>query len=314
MYIIDIRTMTNKNAYDTSIIDDKTASLLSSNSHSEHYTSLLSTTTLNVQTLFIQDLVLSKEKEKENTKLTITSAVEMIPGNQNWILIGCNDGYVRLVSVNTLSVIALLKEDDKMERMNEQKEKKEKKEKKENETTTNKDIIKERSEVFKIKIISCQKMKNEKETKKERNMFELRVLVLLKNGDVSVWHLSGSIEKNTTHNSTNSTNNNNNNNTTSSSSFVLTKWNLLEKTKVAQFSIFRRLLLQKGTTASITSLSKRTDVNLGLVMDDYWIDVPQRRLGTWTGSFITMFDLSHSATGTFRNRFFYVFNFVSKLE
>ena len=61
--------------------------------------------------------------------------------------------------------------------------------------------------------------------------------------------------------------------------------------KVAQFSIPRRLLLQKGG-----GLSDDFDVPMRIV-NGHWVDVQARRLGVWMGSNVVLLNLDQQATG-----------------
>ena len=71
------------------------------------------------------------------------------------------------------------------------------------------------------------------------------------------------------------------------------KWSLDSITKVATFSIPRRLLLQRGGSGNGTrrgsstvssSSSSSSSASTSFTLDGYWFDIAARRMGTWTGS------------------------------
>jgi hypothetical protein len=152
--------------------------------------------------------------------------------------------------------------------------------------------------VLEVRVIASQMLVSGR-----RGEWEMRVLVIHKNGDACVWHLSGVGEEvqslvQEEEEEMMLRGGGGEAGDADGEACEREEWSLESSTKVATFSIPRRLLLQlgssstagrRGSTASTSSAS--------FALDGYWIDVAARRMGTWTGSNVALWDLGNSSTG-----------------
>ena len=173
------------------------------------------------------------------------------------VLFALQDGSVRIVNGRSLTVVRTLRRTEKEEE--------------------------EEISVLEIRVIASQMV----ESGGGGGEWEMRVLILYKNGDVCVWHMSGSGEE--------MLSNDVNVEKEERSGKSGGKWSLNSATKVATFSIPRRLLLQRGGSGSGhgTSTNRRGSSTVSsssfsssssFTLDGYWFEIAARRMGTWTGS------------------------------
>ena len=262
------------------------------NSQREHHSSLTSTPGLDVRTLWPEDwttedpsaAALGESSDSNSAALEVTCRAVPLGLDSELLLVGCSDGYVRILDMHSLTVLQLLNKGDIAPGDDHSQKTKAQIIPQQSSHSTEKDAA-ERSPVTLVQILAATSTCSTRASAEEKShahqtaagavtsSFDVRVLICLANGDVQLWSIS--IVRNESTNMpaanhcaapTNLTRNRREHSLTKSQKSpkaAARTWRVGAVKAVYRMNVKKRLLLQKGGKQGIDVLTSISTKAIG---------------------------------------------------